>query len=95
MFAQDPSCECVQKWGWRGPDCNTDVDECSLEEGDAIAAVLDIVPPYGGCGEGDMSSEYTSNLQVLVHAYYGLWSLIRKDAPGSMVLWAFVCLCLG
>ena len=32
MFAQNPACECVQKWGWRGPDCNTDVNECSLEE---------------------------------------------------------------
>ena len=32
MFAQNPACECVQKWGWRGPDCNTDVNECSLVE---------------------------------------------------------------
>ena len=61
IFAQDPVCECVQKWGWRGPDCNTDVNECSLQEGDAIAAALDIVPPYGGCGQGDVSTSLCNN----------------------------------
>ncbi len=53
LFARNPVCECVQKWGWRGPDCATDVDECDLEDGAQLAAALDVSTPYGGCGEGD------------------------------------------
>lgn len=64
MFAQNPACECVQKWGWRGPDCATDVDECDLEDGDELATALSVFPPYGGCGEGDTTTATCMNLDA-------------------------------
>lgn len=62
MFARNPVCECVQKWGWRGPDCATDVDECNLEDGAQLPAALSVSTPYGGCGEGDLTTSSCVNL---------------------------------
>lgn len=64
MFAQNPVCECVQKWGWRGPDCTTDVDECELQGGDQLAVDLSVSVPHGDCGRGDPAVSRCVNLDA-------------------------------
>ena len=64
MFARNPVCECVQKWGWRGPDCTTDVDECELTGGDQLAVDLSVSVPHGGCGQGDSTTSSCVNLDA-------------------------------
>ena len=55
MFASQTAtgCTCVNKWGWRGFECNTDVNECALQQSaNAVAAAA-----VGGDGGGGVGEE--------------------------------------
>jgi hypothetical protein len=64
MYASEVStgCTCVKKWGWRGPECNTDVNECALQydaeapQSEPSVRITQLGLSHagnGGCGEGD------------------------------------------
>jgi|EP01047_Picozoa_sp_COSAG01_P036859 hypothetical protein len=77
------SCACVDKWGWQGPLCADDVDECTLAANSRKAAARE--PPIivssttgepnanGGCGSGLRSKANCTNIP-------GSW--LCKCAPG-------------
>ena len=58
-------CRCVSKWGWRGRECSTDIDECVLRpgSGDTMGLAADrlITLQNAGCGDGDESISQCSN----------------------------------
>jgi hypothetical protein len=69
MFASDPVCQCVSKWGWRGPECNTDVNECALvpgvarsDDGQLISQLQLGTLGQAGCGQGDASTATCTNI---------------------------------
>ena len=67
-------CSCPRKWGWRGPTCNLDVNECTLPRDSQVAAerVPTIVHDNGGCGLGDAFKSNCTNLP-------GSWSCACND----------------
>jgi hypothetical protein len=54
-------CRCVPKWGWRGPVCADDIDECELDHTTTLAQELSIEHANAGCGLGDRTASKCTN----------------------------------
>ena len=54
----------MEKWGWRGRNCNADVDECELRPADdrtGLALALGLTTDNAGCGQGDETQAVCDN----------------------------------